>query len=78
MIDWRQHLVSNGAICHGQLCVRGTRVFVTSILDSLAEGSSREEILSSYPSLQPEHIDAAMAYAADLAREESLLPLAGL
>jgi uncharacterized protein (DUF433 family) len=53
-------------------------VFVTNILDSLAEGASREEILKSYPSLRPEHIDAAVAYAAELAREESLLPLAGL
>lgn len=78
MIDWREHILSNGTICHGQLCARGTRVFVTNILDSLAEGSSRDEILSSYPSLRPVHIDAAMAYAADLAREESLLPLAGL
>jgi uncharacterized protein (DUF433 family) len=78
MIDWRQHLVSDGAVCHGQLCARGTRVFVTNILDSIAEGCSRDEILSSYPSLRPEHIDAALAYAADLAREESLLPLAGL
>jgi uncharacterized protein (DUF433 family) len=48
---------------------------VTNILDSLAEGASREEILRSYPSLRPEHIAAAMAYAAELAREESLLPL---
>ena len=50
--------------------------FVSNILDSLAEGASRDEILKSYPSLRSEHIDAAVAYAADLAREESLLPLA--
>ncbi len=77
MVEWRQYLASDPAICHGQLCAAGTRVFVTNILDSLAEGASRHEILASYPSLRPEHIDAAMAYAAELAREESLLPLAG-
>jgi uncharacterized protein (DUF433 family) len=77
-IDWRQHLVSDPAICRGQLCAVGTRVFVTNILDSLAEGAQRDEILRSYPSLRPEHIDAAVAYAAELAREESLLPMAGL
>jgi uncharacterized protein (DUF433 family) len=71
MIDWRQYLISDPQICHGQLCAKGTRVFVTVILDSLAEGSSREEILKSYPSLRPEHLDAAMAYAAELAREAS-------
>lgn len=75
MTDWRQHLTRDKEVCHGQLCARGTRVLVTNILDSLAEGASREEILRSYPSLKPEHIEAAIAYAAELAREESLLPL---
>jgi uncharacterized protein (DUF433 family) len=78
MIDWRQNLSRNPEVCHGQLCARGTRVPVTVILDSLAEGSTQQEILDSYPSLRPEHIDAAIAYAAELAHEESLLPLAEL
>jgi len=77
VIDWRQHLSSDPDVCHGQLCAKGTRVFVTVILDSLAEGASHEEILGSYPSLRPEHIEAAIAYAAELAHEESLLPLSG-
>lgn len=75
MIDWREHLTSDPEVCGGDLCARGTRVLVTNILDSLAEGSSHEEILRSYPSLRPEHIQAALAYAAELAREERLLPL---
>jgi len=75
MVNWREYLATEPSICSGQLCARGTRVFVTVILDSLAEGASREEILRSYPSLQPHHIDAALAYAAELAHEESLLPL---
>ena len=48
---------------------------MTVILDSLAEGATSEEILRSYPSLKREHVTAALAYAAELAREESLLPL---
>ncbi|HYM10885.1 MAG TPA: DUF433 domain-containing protein [Bryobacterales bacterium] len=75
MINWREHLVSDPDVCGGQLCAKGTRVLVTVILDSLAEGAGREEILHSYRSLQPHHIDAALAYAAELAHEESLLPL---
>jgi uncharacterized protein (DUF433 family) len=78
MIDWRQFVTSDKQVCHGQLCAKGTRVFVTTILDSLAEGATRDEILHSYPSLRPEHLDAAVAYAAELAREDSLLPLAEL
>jgi uncharacterized protein (DUF433 family) len=76
MVNWREHLTSDPQVCGGQLCARGTRVLVTNILDSLAEGSSRAQILGSYPSLAPRHIDAAMAYAAELAHEELLLPLA--
>ena len=75
MMDWREHLTSDPQVCHGQLCAKGTRVFVMNILDSLAEGASREEILRTYPSLKPVHIDAAIAYAAELAREESIFPL---
>ena len=75
LIDWRKYFTSDPKVCHGQLCAKGTRVFVTNILDSLAEGSTPEEILQSFPTLSPEHIEAAIAYAAELAREESLLPL---
>ena len=77
MTDWRQFLSSDPEVCGGQLCAIGTRVLVTCILDSLAEGASRDEILHSYPSLQPQHIDAAISYAAELAHEESLIPLRG-
>jgi len=75
MIDWREHLTSDPKVCQGQLCAKGTRVLVANILDSLAEGANREEILRSYPTLRSEHIDAALAYAAELAREEAILPL---
>ena len=75
MLNWREYLASDPSVCGGELCVRGTRVPITVVLDSLAEGASREEILRSYPSLQPQHLDAALAYAAELAHEESLLPL---
>lgn len=73
MIRWRDHLVEDPQVQEGRLCARGTRVLVTTILDSLAEGASREEILASYPSLQSEHVDAAVAYAASLAHEKSRL-----
>ncbi|HEY2411881.1 MAG TPA: DUF433 domain-containing protein [Pirellulaceae bacterium] len=78
MSDWRQFLGSDPGICGGQLCIRGTRIPITVILDSVAEGSPRDDIFKSYPSLRAEHIDAALAYAAELVREEALLPLASL
>ncbi len=42
MIVWRQDIVSDPQICHGQLCAKGTRVLLTNILDSLAEGAKPE------------------------------------
>ena len=64
MTDWRQFLTNNPEVCGGELCAVGTRIPVTVLLESLAEGSTREEIIRSYPSLNPDHIDAALAYAA--------------
>jgi uncharacterized protein (DUF433 family) len=59
----------NPRICHGQACIKGTRIMVSVILDNLATGVAREEILRSYPPLTNADIDAALAYAAELAHE---------
>lgn len=48
----------------GKPCIRGMRVTVATILGLLAAGKSRERILEAYPYLEPEDIDAALAYAA--------------
>jgi len=45
------------------------------ILDRLAEGATRDEVLAGYPSLRSDRISAALAYAAELAREERLVPI---
>ena len=63
------------SVCHGRARIRGTRIMVSVILDNLAAGVSKEEILKSYPSLTSLDIQAAIAYAAELARER-LIPLA--
>ena len=68
-MDWREHITVDPAVCHGSACFKGTRVMVSVVLDNLAAGISAEQILKSYPSLGPEAIQAAIAYAADLARE---------
>ena len=50
-------------------CIRGTRVMVSVVIDNIAAGTSRDEILRSYPALQEADVDAALAYAAELTRE---------
>lgn len=61
------------AVCHGQACVRGTRIPVSVVLDALAEGMGEVEILVGYPTLTVEGVRAAAAYGAALAREELVL-----
>ena len=75
MATWQEHLSSSPQVCGGEICAAGTRIPVTVILDSLAEGATRDEVLASYPSLQVDHINAALAYAAELAHEERLVPI---
>ncbi len=75
MVRRNEYLTSDPNVSGGQICAKATRVPVSVILDSLAEGSTVQEILTSYPSLRNEHIEAALAYAAELAREEALLPI---
>lgn len=75
MVAWQELLSSDPQVCGGELCASGTRVPVTVILDSLAEGATKEEILASYPSLRSDHVSAALAYAAELAHEERLVPI---
>ncbi|WP_017715577.1 DUF433 domain-containing protein [Kamptonema formosum] len=68
-MEWRNRISVNPQVCHSKACITGTRIMVSVILDNLAAGVSSEEILQSYPSLTPEDIQAALAYAAEIARE---------
>jgi len=56
-------------ICGGQPCVRGTRIWVTLVLDLLADGMTEAEVLAEYSQLAHEDILAAIAYGAEMSRE---------
>jgi len=56
-------------ICFGKPCIRGTRIWVSLILDFLASGMSMQEIIAEYPHLSIEDIRAAIAYGAEMSRE---------
>jgi uncharacterized protein (DUF433 family) len=55
-------------VCFGKPCIRGTRIWVSLILDILASGATTEEILKEYPNLTEEDVRACIAYAAETAR----------
>ena len=76
MSNWRERISVNPAVCHGKACIRGTRILVSAVIDNIAAGTPRNEILHSYPTLTDADIDAALSYAAELAREGTVeLPL---
>lgn len=74
-MHWNNRISVDPAICHGKACIAGTRVMVSVLVDNIAAGVSRQELLRSYPSIRDEDIDAALQYAADLTRER-IVPLA--
>ena len=68
-MNWRDYVMVDPDVCHGKACIKGTRIMVSVILDNLAAGLTAEEIVQSYPSLNREAVQAAILYAAELARE---------
>ncbi|MCY3410156.1 MAG: DUF433 domain-containing protein [Candidatus Heimdallarchaeota archaeon] len=69
-MNWQDHLSSDPNICGGQICVKGTRVMISVILDNLADGMSIDEILEEYPTLNRDGIMAAIKYASLLTKDK--------
>jgi uncharacterized protein (DUF433 family) len=64
-----EHISVDPAICFGKPCVKGTRIWVSLLLDFIAAGTTFEEILAHYPQLTREDILACVAYGAAMSRE---------
>jgi len=67
--DWQERISIDPRICHGKPCIKGTRIWVSLVLDFLASGSTVEEVRREYPQLAPEDVQACIAYGAEAARE---------
>ena len=67
-----QRISIDPAICSGKPCIKGTRIWVSLILDILSAGTSEQDLLAQYPSLASQDIRAAIAYGAEAARERVL------
>ena len=76
-IDWHKFISVDAEVHHGEPCIKGTRISVSMIVGSVADGMSVDEIVEAYPQLKKESVQAALAYAADIVRQEVFLPLAG-
>ena len=69
-VDWRQHIVVNPEILVGKPIIKGTRISVELLLDRLGDGWSYDDILTSYPHLTRENVQAAIKFATELFKEE--------
>ena len=76
-INWQNFIVIDPEIHHGEPCIKGTRVPVATLVGSIADGMTIEQVIQEYPQLHREAVQAALAYAADVVRQDILLPLAG-
>ena len=74
MANYSQHIVRDPQVSGGEPVLNGTRVTLRTVLASLAEGDSVEDILRDFPSLTPEHVRAVIAFAAASAEEDLPLP----
>lgn len=68
-----ERILIDPKICHGQACIKGTRIPVHQILHMLANGDTIEDLIGEYPSLKREDILACIEYAASLT-EEQVIP----
>ncbi len=71
---YMEHITRNPKVCGGEPVFKGTRVTLRTVLASLADGDSTAEILTDFPSLKPEDVQAAIAFAAASAEEDLPIP----
>ena len=72
-LDYHQHIMRDPKVCGGEPVIKGTRVTVRTILASLAERDTVQELLNDFPTLKEEDVRAVVAFAAASAEED--LPL---
>ena len=74
MENWQTRITTDPKVCHGNPCIRGTRIMVSVVLDNLSDGLTAAEIVEEYPALTPDDVRAALGYASELARKEERMP----
>lgn len=74
MLRYQDYIVSNPKVCGGRPVMKGTRVPLRTVLASLAQGSTIEELLREFPTLTEDAVWAAIAFAAASAEEDLPMP----
>ncbi len=74
-MNWQERIIVDPDILVGKPVIKGTRIAVEFIIDLLAQGWSKDEILRNYPGLTQEDIRACLSYASKILRAEKIYPL---
>lgn len=74
-MDWRQRIVVDPKVLVGKPIIKGTRISVELVIDLLARGYTRDQIIQQYDHLTPDDVQACLAYASDMLRSEKVYAL---
>ena len=75
-MDYKDYIESNADVMLGKPVVKGTRITVALVLKKLSEGASTEDLIAAYSNLTLASISAVLAYASDMAANETIIPAA--
>jgi uncharacterized protein (DUF433 family) len=76
-MDWREHIVVDPRVLVGKPVIKGTRIAVELVIDLMARGYSKEQILDQYDHVTAEDIQACLAYASETLRSERVYAIPG-
>ena len=74
-MNWRERIVVDPAIHHGEPCIKGTRVPVSAIVASIADGDLAERVIDAWPQLTRDDVKAALKFAAEAVNNADFVPL---
>ena len=74
-MNWREYIVVDPAVLVGKPVIKGTRISVELLLDRFADGWSYDDVLGAYPHLTREQVQAAVAFASELFKEEKYVAI---
>jgi len=74
-LNWRERIIIDPVIHHGEPCIKGTRVPVSVIVGSIADGDTPEQIIDAWPQLTGDDIKAALKFAAEAVNNADFVPL---
>lgn len=74
-MEWNDRIIMDPGVLTGKPIIKGTRISVELVIDRLAQGWSREQVIEQYDHLTTDDIQACLAYASDMLKSEKVFPI---